>query len=101
MGSNKRYGDALQTYQSNKAAEIRTTKPVGLTPAQLDLERDPIRPATAFYEVSAWMPFGDGTLAKVFGSAREWNSRAVHVYWSVGDGTKRDAWVWAGAVERI
>ncbi|WKK71474.1 hypothetical protein Q0F99_19240 [Rathayibacter oskolensis] len=33
--------------------------------------------------------------------AVEWNDRAVHVEWSMSDGTKLDAWVWANAVRRI
>ncbi|THG30689.1 hypothetical protein [Naasia lichenicola] len=101
MGSNKRYGEQLQTYRSNKAAELRTALPISLTPAQLDFEHDPIKPVTAIYEVSAWMAFDDGRIAKVFGQARERTSRAVHVHWGIGDGNYRDAWVWAAAVERL
>lgn len=47
------------------------------------------------------MPFDDGSMAKIFGQAREWTGSAVHIHWSIGDGNNRDAWVWSGAVARV
>lgn len=54
---------------------------------------DPVR-------VKVWVDYGNATV-QVLASAIAWTRRAVLVFWTDSHNQRQEAWVWAGAVERI
>jgi hypothetical protein len=101
MGSNRRYADRIDRLMERRISEmaIRPT-PVSLTPEELDLEHDPVRQADNTVPVRAWVRFPE-TVIRAEGRAVAWTSRAVLIRWDGADGSEREAWVWASAVDRI
>jgi hypothetical protein len=99
MRSNRRCEDHYDrmTQQRVTEAAVRPA-PVSLTPEELDQAHHPIRRGPAV-PVRAWVRFQETpVITEAF--AVEWNIWAVHVEWSVANGTKLVAWVWANAVRR-
>lgn len=66
-----------------------------------DAERgaDPVRRGTAV-PVKVWIDFGN-TAVQVLAVASAWTRRCVYVTWIDSFDHAQEAWVWAGAVERL
>ncbi len=86
----------MQRKRFNKASEANALVPRSLS---ADERGDDLRRG-APVSVRAWVTFGDASV-QVLGTAIEWTSRAVLVFWTGGDGERREAWVWASACERV
>jgi hypothetical protein len=100
MGSNRRYADHYDRLMSQRVAEAGVRpEPVSLTPEELNLAQSPARRGETV-KVRAWVRFAEQPVV-LEAYAVEWNDRGVHIEWSMSDGTKLDAWVWANAVRRI
>jgi hypothetical protein len=95
VGTNKRYAESLQRKRFNKASEAHALVPrsLGEDERGTDVRRG------APVAVRAWVTIGDVSV-QVLGTAVEWTSRAVLVFWTGGDGERREAWIWASACER-
>ncbi|PPH13326.1 hypothetical protein C5C71_01895 [Rathayibacter sp. AY1C1] len=100
MGSNRRYEDHYDRLRQQRVTEAAVRPvPVSLTSEELDVANHPVQRGPAV-PVRAWVRFKEQpVITEAF--AVEWNDRAVHVEWSMSDGTKLDAWGWANAVRRI
>ncbi|NQX14255.1 hypothetical protein HQQ80_21740 [Microbacteriaceae bacterium VKM Ac-2855] len=100
MGSNRRYADHYDHLMDKRLAEVALKPvPISLTPEELDLTHNPARRGAAV-KVQAWVRFAEQPVVTE-AYAVEWNDRGVRIEWSMSDGTKLDAWVWANAVRRI
>lgn len=101
MGSNRRYEDHHDrlTQQRVTEAAVRPV-PVSLTTEELDAATPPpVRRGPAVL-VKAWVRFREQPVI-TDAYAVEWNDRAVHIEWSMSDGTKLEAWAWVNAVRRL
>lgn len=80
------------TQQRVREAAVRPV-PVSLTAEELDAANHAIRRGPAV-PVRAWVRIQEQpVITDAF--AVEWNDRAVHIEWSMSDGTKLDTCVWA------
>ncbi len=71
----------------------RSVTPEQLTALDVTTAAEPAR-------VHAWILWGDGAEELVAGHAVAWTRRAVRVRWGVPPHVL-EAWVWAGAVQRL
>jgi len=94
MGQNRRYGSDV-TQEAINQAVIRP-KPISLTPREAGEE---VRQADDPPKVAAWVRFPEAAI-EVQGRAIAWTDRAVLVEFTLHDGAKHQAWVWASAVQR-
>jgi hypothetical protein len=97
VGSNRRYAEGLQRGRFNREAEA-----LALVPRSLSATERGGEPVTRGrpVPVKAWIDYGNAS-AQVLGSAVAWTRRCVCVLWTDGYDRQQEAWVWAGAVERI
>lgn len=97
MGSNKRYpGHRID----NEIDEVVIrAKPIGLSPAELNLEEHPPVAAQQPVPVRAWVRFTEAVIRPEC-EAIAWTDRAVQVRWITHGGETMTTWVWASAVER-
>ena len=72
-------------------------EPESLTPAELQLDSEPLTRTPVPRPVKVWVRYG-GVPVKVDAVAVAWTGRAVAVKWETPGGEHR-AWVWASAVE--
>jgi hypothetical protein len=96
MGENKRYGGGIE--RQIEEAVVRPT-PVGLTEAELDVVHHPVIEAGAPIAVRAYARFHEAVIRPDC-EAIAWMDRAVKIRWAMHNGTPREVWVWASAVER-
>jgi hypothetical protein len=97
VGVQKRYADANQRRRFTREAEARALVPRSLS----DTERGAdlvVRGAAV--PVKAWVDYGNAS-TQVLGSAVAWTRRCVLVLWVDSHDQQQEAWLWAGAVERI
>lgn len=97
MGANRRYADGLQRKRFNRDAESHALVPRTLS--EIERGPDPVVRGEPV-PVKAWIDYGNAS-AQVLGSAIAWTRRAVCVLWTDSYDRQQEAWVWAGAVERI
>lgn len=95
MGENKRFGSGITDPVLHEA--LLRPVPISLTP--LERGADVVPEAPAPVDVDAWVRFPE-TSVRVHGRAVAWTDKAVWVEFSLRDGTRRRAWVWASAVDR-
>ncbi|SFS17476.1 hypothetical protein SAMN04487846_3568 [Microbacterium sp. cf046] len=101
MGTNRRYADKIDAQMKRRITEmLLRPKPVTLTDAELDIENDPVTRADRPVRVRAWVRYPE-PVARLEGRAVAWTTRAVKLQWETADGERREAWVWASAVDRI
>jgi len=101
MGTNRRYADRIDEQMAARAQQVASaTRPVGLSPIEVDLAAQPARSNGAPVPIRAWVQFTP-TPAQLEGVAVEWNDVAVHVELIDSAGRRHRLWVWASAVERI
>ncbi len=74
--------------------------PISLTPAEVDIEKNPPRQPREPIPVRAWVRFHEATV-RPEGVAVAFTDKAVLVRWESIDGRQLQAWVWASAVERL
>lgn len=97
MEVQKRYADANQRRRFNREAEAHALVPRSLTEAERGLE--PVL-SRGSIPVKAWVDYGNAA-TQVMGSAVAWTRRCVLVLWVDSHDQPQEAWLWAGAVERI
>lgn len=101
MGTNRRYADRVDQQMTSRAQQVASApRPVGLSPVEVDLARQPARSQSTPVPIRAWVQFTP-TPAKLEGVAVEWNDVAVHVELVDAAGRRHRLWVWASAVERF
>lgn len=101
MGQNQAHRELFDELNSRRIEEaMMRPRPISLTPAELDVENDPPWTLREPIPVRSWVRFTE-TAVDVRAEAFECNHRGVHVRWVAPDGSRRDAWVYAGAVRRI
>lgn len=100
MGTNRRYAHRVDEQMDRRVMEaaIRPS-PISLSAEELDLERHPVPEGQRPVLVSAWVRYPE-TVIRASGVAVAWTDRAVLVRWTGADGSDREAWVWASAVQR-
>lgn len=76
---------------------MRDHPPQTLTPAELDLEHEPLTKPPQPLPCSAWVRYGSDVI-RIDGTAVAWTSKAVAVKWTTPDGAEQRAWLWAPAV---
>lgn len=76
---------------------MRDHQPQSLTPAELDLEHEPITKPPRALPCKAWVRYGSDSIL-VDGVVTAWTSRAIAVQWKTPDGVVHRAWLWAPAV---
>ncbi len=96
VGVQKRYADANQRRRFNREAEAHALIPRSLT--ETERGSDPVTRGQV--PVKAWVDYGNAS-TQVLGSAVAWTRRCVLVLWVDSHDQQREAWLWAGAVERI
>jgi hypothetical protein len=72
-------------------------QPVSLTAEEIG--NTDVTTAAEPIPVSAWVRFPESPI-RVQARAIEWTDRAVHVEFSLRDGSTRRVWIWASAVSR-
>lgn len=72
--------------------------PINLTPAEIGEDGVPPEVENPI-PVQAWVRFPESAI-RVRGKAVAWSDRAVWVEFTLHDGSRHRAWVWASAVER-
>lgn len=97
MGQQKRYADANARRRFNRESEAHALIPRSLSEAERG--SDPVQ-RSGSVPVKAWIDYGNAT-AQVFGAAVAWTRRCVLVIWVDSRDQPQEAWVWAGAVERV
>ena len=97
VGAQKRYADGNARRRFNREAEALALVPRSLS--EIERGPDPVVRGEPV-PVKAWIDYGNAT-AQVLGSAVAWTRRCVHVLWVDSHDREQEAWVWAGAVERI
>jgi len=97
VGTSKRYADGNARRRFNREAEAHALVPRTLS----DVERggDPVQQGEPV-AVRAWVDYGNAS-AQVLGSAVAWTKRCVRVIWTDSHDQQQEAWLWAGAVERM
>ena len=101
MGTNRRYADRVDQRMAARAQEVASAaRPVGLSPAEVDLARQPTRSHGTPIAIRAWVHF-TAAPAQLEGVAVEWTDTAVHVELADAAGRRHRLWVWASAVERV
>jgi len=76
---------------------MRDHAPQSLTPAELDLEHEPVTRPPRALPCTAWVRYGAEAI-RVDGLATAWTARAVAVKWKTPDDVEHRAWLWASAV---
>lgn len=76
---------------------MRDHPPQSLTPAELDLEHEPITKPPRALPCRAWVRYGTNAV-QVEGLVTAWTPRAVAVKWTTPDKAEHRAWLWASAV---
>lgn len=106
MGSNSRYDMSRRLQVMKEDAQAAAPQPsapqpsaVSLTPAELDLRRDPPRKPKEPIVVDVWLRV-DGRPLQVPAECVEFTHRAVLVKWAPSQRTFEQVWVWASAVTR-
>lgn len=99
MGSNRRYPDLGNKLarEREEAQAMREREPTSLTPAELDLGREPLTKTPLRRPVHAWVRYGERAV-RVEGEVVAWTTRAVAVKWTTPDGAEHKAWLWNSAV---
>ena len=99
MGTSKRYADHYDRLMNDRIAyrAIEGVAPDTLTPAELELDREPLTRAPTPRPVRAWVRYGSVSLS-VDAEAVAWTEHAVAVKWEAPGGVEHHAWVWASAV---
>ena len=97
VGVQKRYADANQRRRFNREAEAHALVPRTLT--EVERGTDPVKRG-AGVPVKAWVDYGNAS-TQVLGSAIAWTRRCVLVLWVDSHDQQQEAWLWAGAVERL
>jgi hypothetical protein len=97
VGVQKRYADANQRRRFNRAAEAHALVPRTLSESERGC--DPVTRGHAV-PVKAWVDYGNAS-TQVLGSAVAWSRRCVLVLWVDSHEQQQEAWLWAGAVERV
>lgn len=97
VGAQRRYADANQRRRFNRDAEAHALIPRSLSEAERG--SDPVT-RSAPVPVKAWVDYGNASV-QVLGSAVAWTRRCVRVLWVDSHDQQQEAWVWAGAVERL
>jgi len=101
MGTNRRYAERVDQRMAARAQEIASAaRPLGLSPAEVDLARQPTRSHSTPIPIRAWVHF-TAAPAQLEGVAVEWTDTAVHVELVDAAGRRHRLWVWASAVERV
>lgn len=95
MGQNRRYGSDLTDAAIDEV--VIRPQPVSLT--REELGNADVTTAAEPIAVSAWVRFPESPI-RVSARAIAWTDRAVHVEFTLRDGSTRRAWVWASAVSR-
>lgn len=94
MGTNRRYGSDLSDAAINEA--LIRPQPISLSEREVG---DRVTQAARPVDVSAWVRFPESPI-RVEAEAVAWTDRAVLIEFTMRDGAKRRAWVWASAVTR-
>lgn len=97
MGQQKRYSDANARRRFNRESEAHALIPRSLPEAERG--SDPVQ-RSGSVPVKAWIDYGNAS-TQVLGSAVAWTRRCVLVIWVDSHDQPQEAWVWAGAVERM
>jgi hypothetical protein len=97
VGQQKRYAESNQRRRFNREAAAHALVPRSLSEAERGA--DPVERG-APVPVKAWIDYGNATV-QVLGVAIAWSRRCVCVLWVDGHDRQQEAWVWAGAVERV
>jgi hypothetical protein len=101
MGTNRRYANRVDQRMATRAQQVASApRPLGISPAEVDLARQPARSHSSPVPIRAWVQFTPAP-AQLEGIAVEWNDVAVHVELVDAAGRKHRLWVWASAVERV
>lgn len=101
MGENRTYRDLFDELGARRIAEAMIRpRPISLSAEELDVANDPPWHLKEPIAVRSFVRYPE-TVVDVVAEAFECNHRGVHVRWTAPDGSKRDAWVYAGAVKRI
>lgn len=101
MGGQARYEDDLGD-RIERATDVAVTRPqpIGLTPAELDIEHHPVTQARSAIPVRAFIRFHEAVIRPQC-EAVAWTDRAVRVRVRMQTGATHEVWVWASAVDRI
>lgn len=99
MGMNKRYpGHSIGL--SIEEVAVRP-QPIGLTAEELDLEHDEVITPKQPVPARSFVRFYEATIRPdVEAIAWTRSGRHVKVRWTMQNGTTREVWVWASAVDR-
>ena len=76
---------------------MRDHPPQTLTPAELELDREPITRPPRALPCSAWVRYGSDAI-RVDGVLVAWTERAAAVQWKTPDDQVHQAWLWRSAV---
>lgn len=101
MGGQTRYENDLSG-RIERAADVAVTRPqpIGLTPAELDIEHHPVIEARAPIPVRAFIRFHEAVIRPEC-EAIAWTDRAVRLRVRMQTGATHEVWVWASAVDRL
>lgn len=99
MGTNRRYADAIDRKMDDRVHEVvmRDNEPASLTPAELELDEEPITKPPRARPVLAWVRYGDVPI-RVDAEVVAWTSRAAAIRWRTPAGDVHKAWVWMSGV---
>lgn len=99
MGTNRRYADAIDRRMDDRVLQVlmRDSQPATLSPAELELDDEPLTKPPRAREVTAWVRYGDVPI-RVDAEVVAWTSRAAAIRWRTPSGETHKAWVWASAV---
>ena len=95
MAKNARYGSDVSRRAINEST-IRP-RPISLSRAEVG---EQIKEAGEPIPVRSWIRFFETSVEVEDAYAVAWTDRAVLVEWSLRDGSRQRAWVWASAVRR-
>lgn len=77
---------------------MRDHPPQTLTPAELDLEHEPLTRPPQPIPCTAWVRYGNDAM-RIEGTITAWTARAVAVKWTTPDDAEHRAWLWSSAVQ--
>jgi hypothetical protein len=97
MGQNRRYPGHSIDREIEEA--VTRPMPIGLTPAEVDLEHHQVIEARDPLPVTAFVRFHEAVIRPDC-VAIAWTDRAVKVSWTARSGYTHEVWVWASAVDR-
>ena len=97
VGGQKRYADGNARRRFIREAEAHALIPRSLSDAERGA--DPVQRGAAL-PVKVWIDYGNATV-QVLALAVAWSRRCVCVIWTDRQDRQQEAWVWAGAVERV